>query len=105
LAAICASWTRIASSGDAVARADHLPRGIGDDRQDILVGGGGRHRTGGVGERAERVAHSSRHRIGWARSARRTARRVGSPAAAVEDGVPLDRQCRDTAQAWHHWWG
>ena len=42
---------------DAVARADHVPRGVRDDLQHVVVGGRRRHRPGGVGERSERVAH------------------------------------------------
>jgi hypothetical protein len=46
-----------------VARADDVARGVRHDLQHVVIGSGRRHRTGGVGERAQRIAHLGPDRI------------------------------------------
>jgi hypothetical protein len=52
------------TAGDPMARADHVARGVDDDRQHVVDGGGRGHRACGIGERAEGIAHGREDRIG-----------------------------------------
>ena len=74
------------AAGDAVARADHVPRGVGDDLEDVVDGGGRRHRAGGIGERAQRVAHGRGIVVGGLIGARR----LGTAPVFAERGSPRE---------------